>query len=229
MGAKTFTTFKSDLTFELQNRDNISDKVGDWINDAYMTLTTKNRFWGLKRDFYFPQLMTQTTSTMADGTPYITTPSDALFVYSIFDTTNDTKLKRITLRDYIGKTGRADSDERGDPSHWTRVTDSGGTDRLYINPTPDGAYGVEIFYRKRPAALTGTATTVIGAEWDYPIVKLAVIQSLQRFKQYDYADKEKAEWLDLVTGMIGIYDKEDLDGRNTWAINPAYHVGHGYE
>lgn len=215
MGEIGFSEFKASLKFELQERTDLSshtilgDLYGIWINKAYRTLTNENRMWSLKRNFYFPELHTEDTSqSTADGRAYVTKPTAALYVEGVWDRTNDVTLENISWSKYKGYTGRADSTAEGEPKEWTRRAN-----RIYLYRTPDDTYALTIYYRKRIDALDGTNydTTEIGVEWDEVILKLAVIQSLMRLKRYDDAEKEKAEWLGLVSGLIGIYDKEEKD------------------
>jgi len=215
MGDYTFSEFKSQLKFELGERTDLeshtdlSNLYGRWINTAYLTLTTKHKFWGLKRDFYFPPLHTDDASqSTTDGVAYVDVPGDSLYVEGIWDRTNDTVLENIGWKQYKGYTGRADTDAEGEPTEWARRGSS-----LYLYKTPDDAYALTIYYVKKIDKLDGTTyiTTELGEEWDEPILKLAVIQSLQRLKRYKEARDEKEEWVDMVSGLINIYAREERD------------------
>jgi len=226
VGAKAFSVFQSDLVFELGNRTDLDDKKAGWVNQAYITLTTMNRFWGLHRDFYFPELFDVSTTSCIDATPYVSAPARCLYVREVWDTTNDVRLDKISWGDYIGRAGRADTTSEGDPAFWVTsgATDSTGTyKKIWVYPTPSGGQGIQIFYRRIPALLVAdTAKTVIGIEWDEPLLQLAVIQSHIRLGEFDRADYKKKEWLDTVTNLIGIYDKEDLARRDVRAPKSDY-------
>lgn len=221
MGDKSFSTFKTDLKLHLgrgSSDTTLDDHTGSWINSAYITLTTMNRFWGLRRDFYFPELFDISTTSCVDGTAYVSAPARCLYVNEVWDTTNDVRLDKISWGDYIEKAGRADTDSEGAPKFWvTRgATDSSGAYRkIWVYPTPSGGQGIQIFYRRIPAVLTAdTDTTEIGIEWDEPLLDLAVIQSHIRLNEFDRADYKKQGWIDTITNLIGIYDKEDLAKRD---------------
>lgn len=220
MGDKAFSVFASDLTYELGNRTDIAASVGAWINTAYLEFTTRNQFFGFKfpKYFYFPELETSASATTTAGTDYVALPSDALILYTIHDNTNDNKLGGIKFREYVDKTGRATSASRSKPLYWLRY---GSQIKLY--PTPDGAYSLTVYYRKRPTALSLDGdVTAIGAEWDEAILKLAVIQSMMRLKQYDTADVEKKALVELLAGKVDIYDKEQRDLKKFFAPDIAY-------
>ena len=217
MGTKGFDVFQTDLKFCLGQRDDVTSYLGGWINTAYMTLTTGNRFWGLKKNFYFPELETSSTAATVDGTAYVATPTDALIVRRVWDSTNDVKLDRIGWGTYVEYTGRADTSSEGKPSEYIRQGTS-----IYLYPTPDAVYTMRIYYRKRPALLTGSAVTVIGAEWDEPIVKLATAQSWLRLQNVEKYKAWREEFLSDVSGLIGIYDQEEQDENGYIRPDSAY-------
>jgi len=146
------------FNLHLGQRDDLSAYVDDWINAAYLTLTTQSRFWGLKRDFYFPELETSSSANTVDGTNYVAIPTDALVIRSVFDTTSTTKLRNMAQSKFLEYTDRADTTAESNPTEWIR---QGAY--IYLHPTPDAVYALTIHYRKRPALLTGSAVTVIGA------------------------------------------------------------------
>ena len=218
MGDRTFSTFQDNLTFELGERSDISTYVDDWINTAYMTLTTKSRFPELRLNYVFPELETDTTSDTTDGTAYISKPTDCLFVRTLWDSDSDTKLIKIAWHDYLEKPGRADTDAEGAPTKWCTHGSN-----IYLYPTPDDTYTMYIYYRKRVAALSNDAdTTAIGAEWDEVIQRLAKVQSLMRFGEYEYANQERTELTSMIKDIVGLYRQEELDRDDIRKPHPAY-------
>ncbi len=147
LGGPTRTELKSPTNY-----------IARWVNDAYRDLCTKNRYMGLRKNFVFPTLEVSTDDTTVDGQSYVPTPSDALIVRHIYDTTNDKKLERINWYTYISYTDRETAASEGKPSEWVR---SAGN--IYLHPTPDAAYDVDIFYKKIPPALSAVAdVTLVG-------------------------------------------------------------------
>ena len=223
MGAKAFSTFKTDLVLATGSRTDFTDTLqAQYLNSAYTDFTTRDRFWGLRVPFrfMFPELNVSTTKTTTANRQYIDVPSDLLTTHTIHDTSNDKKLKNIAWREYIRKTGRADTTKSDKPTHWVRY----GAYH-YLFPTPDDAYLMEVFYRKRPTALSAaTDVTAIGAEWDEVILQLAVIQTMMRFKDYEHAEVEKKEWLDVVASKIQVYQAEMGDRSDYMKPDQSYHT-----
>jgi hypothetical protein len=220
MGTKTLTTFLSELTFELFNRTDLASYTTGWINDAYLDFLTRSKFWGLRLPhmYMFPELDVRALDTTVASTAYIVRPADCLIPYSIWDMTNDKHLTYRSWRWYIDQTGRGTSTAYGKPDYWTPYGDA-----FYLYKTPDTAYTLTIYYRKRPALLTdGEQKTEIGAEWDLPILKLAVIQSLMRLKDYEAAEKEKKEWLAMMSEKIGVYEEQEKDMKKVFGPDYAY-------
>lgn len=222
MGTYSYTQFQAYLKTRLGNRDDVespTNYLGIWTNAAYLDLTTKNRFWGLKRNFSFPQLITTAAKTTTDGVAYVTAPADALIIYYVRDTTSDARLRRIAFEEYTNKSGTADTDAEGAPTLWTRF---GGN--LYIYPTPDAAYVLSVFYRKIPAVLSGASdTTAIDASWDDIILDLATIKGYTWLQQYDKAEMVRKQLLADLADKMGIYDKEDNSRRDIMTPDPNYY------
>jgi hypothetical protein len=213
MGEYTFSEFKDYLQLRLGERDDIESKGGVnflevWVNAAYRKLAARNYFFGgIKMSFEFPELYTSTSSNTTDGIEYVSTPSDCLYVTEIYDSTNDRKLDRIDWKSYIGYTDRSDTSAEGEPTHWIRRGSN-----IYLHPTPDDTYSMTIHYQKIPAELSDASdTTVLGDEWDTPILELACYTAHIALGEYDKADRAKAEFMDQVQSLIGIYNREKQD------------------
>lgn len=226
MGTYTLSDFKNKLEFEI-HRDDQTDNLTGWINTAAMTLTTKDKLWGvrgLNKRYYFPDLETSETKTTSDGVAYISTPSDCLIVRTVYDTTNDTKLTKISWREYTDYTDRADTDQEGEPNEYCR---QGAY--IYVHKTPDDEYDLDVFYRKRITALSDNDDVLeIGAEWDEPVLQLAVIQTHMRLDEFDKAEAKKKEWIEIVAGVIGIYGQEELDREDVRKPSYSYLEGFKY-
>jgi hypothetical protein len=111
---------------------------------------------------------------------------------------------------------------RGTPTEYVRLGTS-----IYLSPTPDAATALTIYYRKVPAPLAATTdVTVLGTEWDEPILKLAVIRAHQALKEYDLAELEKKAWTEDVLGLMGIYNQEERAQEIVIGMNYMY--GSGY-
>ena len=227
MGIKNFEEFQSELLFNLgrvTDTDLDSYKAG-WINTAYLQFCSRNKFWYLKipKTFSLPEIDTSTTATGNDGDASISKPSNSIFVHTIWDMTNDNMLGYKDHSWYTDQTGRADADSESKPAHWTPYGN-----KLYLYPTLDAEYNFTIYYRKRPEALTGTAVTAIGAEWDEPILQLATIQSLDRMREFDKAKMWKEEFIDTVSGLMGLQVRQARYTRDRLAPSTQHTRKQGY-
>jgi len=219
LGDRTFSTFQTNVKLALGNRDDLDSYVDDWVNSGYRTLTSKNYSPILGRRFVFPNLENEDSQDTAVGVAYVNKPSDCLFVQTIDDTTTDKKLRNISWMDYIKKTGRASSSMRANPRCWvTRGS------RIYLYPTPDDAYTLAIYYRKRPAALSGNDdTTDIGAEWDDVLENLVIYQSLMRLGEPEKAKAYYEHYMEMIGDLLEIYEREDLDRESVRKPHPGYY------
>jgi len=221
MGTYNFTTFQTNLKFELGQFSAIDSYLPGWVNSAYLDFCTKDTFWNLKlpAKLYFPEMLkVDNSKATAANTKFITLPADCISIYHIHDTTSDAPLDYYEVREYARKTGHDTSASYNIPKKWTRIGS-----KLYFHPTPNGAYSLDIFYRKRPSLLVNADDkTEVDPIWDEPILKLAVYQSLMRLKRYDMADVERKEWIEAVAGKIGIYSQDKRSSRTPIQPDPIY-------
>jgi len=224
--AYSFDDFCTYLKFELGQRTDLESPTNfykTWINAAYISLTTRDKLFGMNKSFWFPQLETSGTAMTTAGVAYVLTPEDALVIRRIWNTTDDAYLKPITKDEYYKRLSKVTTASRGTPTEYVRL----GTN-IYLSPTPDDSTtSLVIYYRMVPAVLgASTDVTVLGAEWDEPILKLAVIQTHQRLKEYDLAELEKKAWTEDVLGLMGIYNQEERANETVLGMNPM--SGSGY-
>lgn len=225
MGNTDFSAMTELLKFRAGNNAALDSAMASgtnlyasWINQAYRQLCSQDYILGLKKRLYFPQLMTSSTATTVDGTAYVSTPSGALYITEIFDTTNGKKLTHITWKQYIEYTDRTTAASEGDPSEWTR---SGS--RIYLHPTPDAAMTMTIYYKKLPTDMSGTLTTDIGAEWDDVIIELAAYKMFT-WTHEDQANVKQAKesFLEMAAGLADIYQMENKDRDEAFGPSSAY-------
>jgi hypothetical protein len=177
------------------------------VNAAYLHIATR-------RDLDFPELHKTMTDDTADGTTTLQAGTDTLYIEEIFDDDNKQWLKWIPWSKYVSYTDRANTSAEGKPIEWHRRGTPGTTD-IFVYPTPDDAYTCTISYRYKPALLTSTNTTVIGDEWDEPIVTLATVFGFRWLSEFDKSEKLFESWMQTVRGLAGIYDIEEKARRET--------------
>ena len=227
MGNLSFAELKDQLRVRNGNNSaydtagtEASNYYGLWINKAYRQLCTQDNVLGVTRKIRFPQTNTSTTATTVDGTAYVSVPSDCLFITEVYDTTNNRKLDEISWKSYIEYTDRTTTTSENYPTEWTRYGE-----RIYLHPTPDAAYTVTIYYKKLVEDLTGTTTTIIGAEWDDPIIELASYIMYTWLGEYDKAKYCKEQFVAQATGLASLYLNEDRDRDAAFGPSQAYMPG----
>jgi len=224
MGIWTFDIFKLYLKFRCSNRTDLENLGGynlyeTAVNAAYLALTTKKQIYQVKLNLRFPELETTDATTgtaTVDGIATIATATTAVQIIDVYDSTNSVSLDWIPLKRYLDYTDRYDTSAEGKPGEWTR---SGGY--IYLHPTPDDAYTMYQYYRKRPTLLSGTNATVIGAEWDEPILELATHKIHMWNHEYEKAKFIKEEFIDMVVGIMGMYEAEETSRKEHFRPAPG--------
>jgi hypothetical protein len=137
----------------------------------------------------------------------------------VFDVDNERRLKRFTsFREYFKKTDREDTDKEGQPTKWVRSGTS-----LYLYPTPDDEYSMEVFYYSIPDEMSdSTDTTELDDCWDEIILKLAVIKYHIAVKDFQYVKILKDDYYNSIRELAGIYDIEKYDTKEYMHANYAY-------
>ena len=221
MGDYTYAVFKDYLLLRF-GRDTAfsspTDYYGIWINSAYRRLCASDRLYPINKLYIFPELETDVAVTTTEGTGYVPTPSDCQIVRRLYHNTDKAKLKWMSFGQYVGYTDRATSTSRAAPTQWHRR----GTNIL-LHPTPDNSTdSLQIFYKKRPVALSGTNVTVLGAEWDEPILELAHHIGKTWLNEWDVAEKSKKALIEMEADLISAMGAEEKDRQEIWRADPAY-------
>jgi hypothetical protein len=224
VGSTSFDVLKEHVKYRM-GQDTGPESIGSdavnyygiWVNMAYKQICTANRMAGINKIFRIPELETSSSATTVDGTAYVSTPSDCIAVRTVFDETNDTKLTYIPLSTYLAYNDRATTTSEGDPNEWTRAGS-----KIYLHPTPDAANTLTIHYKKRPADLSGTDTTVIGDEWDEPIVMLAAYKGFTWQGAFDKSKAAMEEFVMVVAGLISAYDQQETDRDASMGPSTSY-------
>ncbi len=227
MGNKFFSTFKSELLWALGNlsASDVNSMEGSWVNSSYRSFTSRNKFWKFKvpKTFTFPELDTDTPVAGSDGDAYISKPSDSIFVHTIWDMTSDNMLGHKDHNWYTEQTGRADGDSEGNAENWTPYGN-----KLYLHPTLDDDYNFTIYYRKRVEDLTGSQTTVIGAEWDEPILMLALVRGLMFKREFEKAKEWRDEFIITVQDLMGMQERQQRYTRDRLQPSSQHTYRDGY-
>jgi hypothetical protein len=222
MGTMSYATMQSQLKFGMGNRDDIDTQLAAWPNESYMDLTCRYHFFGTSVPgllYTFPELNVTLVALTTANTAFVARPTNTHLIYTVYDDTNGRKLD---YRDHRWLWRQSASN--GDPSYWIPYGD-----RIYLYPTPDDAFNLSVHYRKRPTALSAASdVTVLSEDWDWPIVDLANINGLMRFKEFDKAAALQKAWLDKVASKVGAYLEQARDQNEKLRPNFLYLDGFRY-
>lgn len=230
MGVYTFANYKAYMKLSFGQMTELesvggANMYGVWTNDAYLDLTTRNKMWDVRLDFEFPELKASDISqSTSDGVAYISVPTDCLIMYDVDDTSNNHRLDWRPWSWYIDKPDRANTSAEGKPDFWVRYGSY-----LYLYRTPASTYTMALWYRKRPALLTGaTDVTLIGSEWDEIILELACYKGFRAMHDYDKAGACKEVAKEMILDRIGIYNQEKRAMRRQ-RIKPSQQFMNSYK
>lgn len=222
MGLITLTEAKAKLLVRFQNRTEFQsigsvDYFGVWLNDALTQLTASDRIPFAKRPIRFPELETYAEVPTEDGKAYVSTPGDALKVFHVYDKDNARRLTWIPLQQYVDYTDRADTGAEGAPSEYHRA----GL-RIYLHPTPDDAYDLEVWYKKRHPVWEGDNATIIGSEWDEPILELAAYKAHSWVGEFDRAKAARESYMELIVPLLTNAFSEERERSEYWRPDDQY-------
>lgn len=157
MGFMTLKDFRDQVNLNLgDRRESSNDRLDNWINRGYVEVAfSKEQEW---------MKICNVFTTIADQYDYAL-PSDFFAFISLADRTNKRRLVKTDLANYMLK----DQEKTGKPQGYARRRDT-----LYLWPTPDGAYSIEMYYFWNPPILTAEADqSMMGHFFDHAIVLLA--------------------------------------------------------
>ena len=204
-----YSTMVTLVTRNLGNRTDIASLVEEWINSTYLDIVTKGRLPELRRfgPLHIPDLEATTTfSTASDDADYLYSAiaSNILFPLALRDTTNDNPIRRRPLRWYA----RHKATSTGKPQRYVTFSKT-----IYLDPTPDDTYTIQIWYRKTvdiPILQAGADTPVIDELWHELIVLGATYRGAMSLRMVD-ADKWKMDAKDFIVSHSAQYSEEEED------------------
>lgn len=194
MGLETLDGFRDSVNLALGEKAQFNERLDRWIND------------GLQELFVMLDLEARRTCqqiTTVDGTEKYTLPANLVATLVLTDRTNRRRLLKTSIENFE----QLDPNKSGQPKTYARVDRS-----LYLNPVPDGAYLIHMFYIKEPDQLTaGTDVSELTAAYDRVIHLLAVRSAL-----IDLGQHEKATFFFQVAQnrLRQIPNEFELEGEN---------------
>ena len=165
--ADTLGTMRTKVKFECGNKQGIDTVIDDAINDAIIEVALT---------FQPQELITSASGSLSDETSSYSFSSvfsvtDVLAIVGVRNTTDDYRLKRGSLLEFMLSKKATGGNYFGRPNKWARQ----GDNLILYSLIPDGTTRtVEMYYVQRPAELTADANTFpLNREWERPVALLA--------------------------------------------------------
>ena len=136
-------------------------------------MTPRYMFYELDKSVSFNTVASTRVYTLS------TYASDLWFIMMVRDDTNEREIRKKNIK-VLDQTAAV----TGQPTRYARFA---GT--MVLDPTPDGVYSILVRYRRRPTELSTGDSTVLGREWDEPLILLSVVKGYNALEQPEKAGK----------------------------------------
>lgn len=170
------------------------------INSAYTDIADRFRFHSARKLCTFP--------TVADTQDY-GLPTDLIEIMKVRDQTNGWQLSKADYLDEAAKEERSDSVITERPRFYIRYRNF-----IRLEPTPDGVYTIELFYRAGITELSADGDTpILPSAWHEGIIKLArhyFYDEVGDIPKAQYALSIYNSWLSTKPNEVD-EEKKDLD------------------
>jgi hypothetical protein len=167
MNPQSYDDLKTEIIKRLGNRQDLSTRADQWINDAFTDLAQSPKAT-------FRELDALWDFTVVAGQSNLDMPGDFWFVLSL--RMIDRKLDQVHWQ-VLDRTYRT----QGMPTRYARYQN-----RLEFDPVPDKSYDMTMRYRRRLPNLVSGMQIPIEREWHEILVQLTVakgLEGLQRFEE----------------------------------------------
>lgn len=206
MGLRTLQEMRDELIQRLGNRQDVAAaRLNNWINAAYMEITTRYVFHELHRRELVP---------VAAGDDAVVLPGDIHSILSMRDMTNYKKLRPTSWRSI---------DDAGEyvfssPESYARF----GAVAL-LQPGTEADLIVQVRYLARVTPLVvDTDVAVTPTEWDEVIEQGALWRALRALLEPERAEGERQEHLRLINSMPLADQLEDIDYGRESTMGPRF-------
>lgn len=202
----SYDAMVTEITSRLGNRADIGNRIGRWINYAYLEILKNPRFDF--RELDASVLFSTQAAVSAYNIASITT--NFWFLLDLRDNTNNRKFSKTHWQviDRIEQTS-------GQPVRYYLFNSM-----INLDPIPDNVYDLQLRYRRNPELLGSGATfDLLGDEWEEPIIVISTIKGAQGLGLAEVAAAQRQ----LLEPMLASrYDRpalEDMDSETT--ISPG--------
>jgi hypothetical protein len=202
MGA--FIDIFAEVKERLGGRTTIDARITRWINDAYFDIL-------MTPQYTFHELDSVTTfNTVANQriyTPVHTgVPSNLMwFILMLRDVTNQREIRKKDIKELERRV-----ETTGEPTRYARFSLD-----IYLDPTPNAVYSIRMRYRRRTGELIANGSTVLGREWDEPIILLSTVKGYEALEQPQKAERQLQLYGAAMARREEQHGLEDMDAEPT--------------
>lgn len=167
MNPQLYDDIKAEITRRLGNRQDLSTRIDQWINDAFAELAQAPKA-------SFRELDAIQEITVVLGQTFIPMPADFWFVLSL--RTAQRMLDQVHWQ-VLDRTYRT----QGIPTRYARYQE-----RIELDPIPNDTYDIVMRYRRRLPTLVAGMVLPIEREWHEMLTVMTVakgLEALQRFEE----------------------------------------------
>tara|TARA_R110000744_G_scaffold94377_3_gene182285 strand:- start:972 stop:1601 length:630 start_codon:yes stop_codon:yes gene_type:complete len=158
---------------------NIQDICENTFTDDQLAMFTQQAEQKIYNSVQLPALRRNVTGTVSTGIPYLGSPSDFLWSYSlaVIDSNGDYNYLINKDVNFIREAYPSNSGT-GVPQHYAYFDD----DSFIIGPTPDSNYSMELHYGYYPQSIVTAGTSWLGNEFDSALLNGALIEAIRFMK-----------------------------------------------
>lgn len=209
-----FGTLKEHVIRNLGGRGDLETLAPEWLNTSYLDVITTGKFPEARKMQPIPCPNLDATTTFDTATDdedylYSAIDSDLLFPITLRDTTNNQSLFLKDIRWY----DRYKAESSGKPQRYVIYSNT-----IYLDPTPNDTYTIQIRFRKKidiPVLTAAEDTPVIEELW-HEALEVAATYRGARSLGYPDADKWLRDLKNILAAHSEQFSEEESDAR--WGV-----------
>tara|TARA_R110002153_G_scaffold80633_1_gene204780 strand:- start:1068 stop:1697 length:630 start_codon:yes stop_codon:yes gene_type:complete len=159
---------------------NINDKSEYAFTAAQLKLFVQNAEQSVYNTVQIPALRKNVSGNMTTAQPYLSTPDDFLWGYSLAVVDSNGAYTYLINKDVnFIREAYPNPTSTGAPRHYAYFD----KDSFLLGPTPDSAYTTELHYGYYPESIVTAGTTWLGEEFDTALFNGAMMEAASFLKQ----------------------------------------------
>lgn len=164
--------------------DNIQEIAEDSFTADQIALFVQQAEQNVYNTVQLPPMRETATPTTSAGTATVAVPADFLYTYGLAVVLGSGAYRYLLNKDvnFIREAYPTPS-ATGTPVHYAYSEDSGDT-VLFLGPTPDATYTLDLTYARYPESIVTAGTTWLGDNYDNVLLNGALLEAA-RFQQQE--------------------------------------------